>query len=146
MNKTIQKLPCVGLIIVVVLLWAGVCSAGAKFTTTAGGLRYQDLEVGSGETAQTGKVAVIHFTAWLDNKGAKGVQFYDTREHGEPVAFKIGTDWVMPAWNIGVPGMKVGGQRRLMIPAKLGYGERGAGEVVPPNADLIFEVELVDVR
>jgi FKBP-type peptidyl-prolyl cis-trans isomerase len=147
MKKPVEMMPGPIWVLAVVLLLAGVCRAQAEYTQTPSGLRYQDLKAGSGETAQTGKVAVIHFRAWLDDNGAKGAKFFDTRkQRGEPVAFKVGTDKVMPGWNIGVAGMKKGGKRRLMIPAALGYGAKSAGEVVPPNADLIFEVELVDVR
>ena len=147
MKNTMKILPGAVRVLFVVLLFAGICWAQAEYTQTPSGLRYRDLEVGSGETAETGKVAVIHFKAWLDDNGVKGAKFFDTRkQRGEPVAFKIGTDKVMPGWNIGVAGMKKGGKRRLMIPAVLGYGTKGAGEAVPPNADLIFDVELVDVR
>jgi FKBP-type peptidyl-prolyl cis-trans isomerase len=142
-----QKLPKYVSMLIIVLVFAAASSAQEGFVVTESGLRYQDLEVGSGEAAETGKVAVIHFTAWRDDNGAKGVQFFDTREQrGKPVAFKVGTDKVMPGWNIGVVGMKVGGRRRLMVPAALGYGAKSVGEVVPPNADLIFDVELIEVR
>jgi len=147
MKKAAKKLAGALRLALIVLLLAGVCRAEAEYTQTPSGLRYLDLVIGSGQAAETGKVAVIHFTAWLDDNGAKGEQFFNTREQrGKPVAFKVGTDKVMPGWNIGVAGMKVGGKRRLMIPAALGYGAKSAGEAVPPNADLIFDVELVDVR
>jgi FKBP-type peptidyl-prolyl cis-trans isomerase len=132
--------------LIMIVVFAAAASAQQGIVFTESGLRYQELEIGSGEPAASGKVAVIHFTAWLDDSGAKGAQYFDTREHGEPVAFKLGTDNVMPGWNIGVEGMRVGGKRLLMIPAKLGYGAKGVGELVPPHADLIFEVELVDIR
>jgi hypothetical protein len=82
----------------------------------------------------------------LDDNGTKGKQIFNSRERQTPVAFKIGADLVIPAWNIGVVGMKVGGRRRLMVPAKLGYGAGGSAEVIPPNADLIYDSELIEVR
>jgi FKBP-type peptidyl-prolyl cis-trans isomerase len=129
-----------------IAVFAAAAAAQQGFVFTESGLRYQELEIGGGEAAESGKVAVIHFTAWLDDDGTKGAPYFDTREQGEPVAFKVGTDNVMPGWNIGVAGMRVGGKRLLMIPARLGYGAKGVAELVPPHADLIFEVELVDVR
>jgi len=147
MKNTMKILAGAVQVLVVVLLFAGFCWAQAEYTQTPGGLRYRDLAAGSGEAAQAGKVAAIHFKAWLDDNGAKGPKIFDTRkQRGKPVVFKIGTDKVIPGWNIGVAGMKKGGKRRLMVPAGLGYGAEGAGEAVPPNADLIFEVELVDIR
>ena len=133
-------------ILLIVFVFAAASSAQKGFVVTASGLKYKDLETGTGETAETGKIAVIHFVAWLDDNGKKGKQFFNSRVEEKPVAFKIGADIVIPGWNIGVAGMKVGGKRRLMIPAALGYGSKGAGEVVPPNADLIFDVELIEVK
>ena len=102
--------------------------------------------MGTGDVAEVGKIAVIHFSAWLDDYGTKGKEFFDSRDRGKPISFKIGTDKVMKGWNIGVAGMKVGGTRRLMIPSELGYGADGVGDVVPPNADLIFEIELLALK
>ena len=124
-----------------------VSSAGkAGFTATTGGLRYRDIKIGSGAAAQIGRVAVIHFSGWLAHNGAKGKKIFDSRDQGKPIAFKIGTDKVIKGWNIGVIGMRVGGKRRLLVPAKLGYGAKGVEGIVPPNADLIFDIELIGLR
>lgn len=120
--------------------------AGQGFVVRESGLKYEDLVAGSGATAEVGKIAVIHIKGWLDHNGRMGAEFVDSKSLGKPVAFEIGTSSVMKAWNEGVPGMKVGGKRRLMVPSRLGYGAKGAGKDVPPNADLIIDVELLDVR
>lgn len=133
-------------LLVMALFFAAVSSAQKGFVLTAGGLRYRDIKIGSGEAAEAGKVAVIHFTAWLDDNGTKGRQIFNSREERQPVAFKIGAAEVIPGWNIGVAGMRAGGKRRLMVPAELGYGAGGSGEVIPPNADLIYDIELIEVR
>ena len=131
-----------------IMLWAVAATAfaGGEATVLESGLRYQDLVVGTGATAETGKVATIHMTGWLDNGGVKGDEFFDSRHQGQPIMFKIGTDRVMKAWNLGVVGMKAGGKRRLMVPASLGYGSKGVADIVPPDSDLILEIELLDVR
>ena len=100
----------------------------------------------SGRTAEIGKVAVIHFTAWFDVDGTKGKMIFDSRDRGEPVAFKIGTDGVIKGWNIGVAGMKTGGRRRLMVDSDMAYGAKGSGDAIPPHADLIYEIELIEVK
>jgi len=111
------------------------------------GLKYQDLVTGTGDTAEIGKIATIHLVGWLDDNGQKGDKFFDSpRDYGRPITFKIGTDRVMKAWNIGVDGMKVGGKRRLRVPAALGYGAKGVDDIVPPNSDLILEIALVEVK
>jgi hypothetical protein len=131
-----------------ILLWAvaAVSFAGGEITVLESGLRYQELVVGTGITAETGKIATIHMTGWLDDGGRKGDKFFDSRDQGQPIMFKIGTDRVMKAWNLGVVGMKPGGKRRLMVPASLGYGSKGVAGIVPPDSDLILEIELLDVR
>ena len=91
-------------------------------------------------------IVVVHLIGWLDDNGAKGSNFISTYDRGKPLSFKLGTDKVMKAWSEGVRGMKTGGRRRLLVPSKLGYGERGVAEIVPPNADLVFDVELLEVR
>ena len=113
---------------------------------TASGLAYKDFEIGSGELAEVGRVAVIHFTGWIEANGTKGDVFFNSRDRGKPITFKIGTDKVMKAWNIGVTGMNAGGKRRLMVPAELGYGARGVDDLIPPNANLIFDIELLEVK
>ena len=120
--------------------------ADQGIVATESGLAYIDLEDGTGPVAELGKIAVIHFIGWLDENGEKGKQFFSSRDRGEPVAFKLGTDGVMHGWNIGLIGMKAGGKRRLMIPYQLGYGADGVEDVVPPYSDLIFEIELIEVK
>ena len=105
------------------------------------GLEWEDIEVGTGPLAGD-KTAVVHYTGWLED----GTQFDSSRDHDRPFSFPVGAGRVIKGWDEGVATMKVGGKRRLKIPAKLGYGERGAGGVIPPNATLIFEVELLEVR
>lgn len=131
-----------------ILLWAlaAVSFAGDEVAVLDSGLKYQDLVVGTGETAEAGKIATIHLAGWLDDSGRKGVKFFDSHDQSQPIMFKIGTDRVMKAWNLGVVGMKAGGKRRLMVPASLGYGSKGVADIVPPDSDLILEIELVGVK
>ncbi|MBT8363731.1 MAG: FKBP-type peptidyl-prolyl cis-trans isomerase [Deltaproteobacteria bacterium] len=123
-----------------------VSMAQQNFIIMDSGLRYLDFEKGIGAIAETGKIVVVHLIGWLDDNGAKGSKFISTYDRGKPVSFKLGTDKVMQAWSEGVRGMKTGGKRRLLVPAKLGYGKKGVAEIVPPNADLVFDVELLEVR
>ncbi len=123
-----------------------VSMAQQNFIVTDSGLRYLDFEKGIGAIAETGKIVVVHLIGWLDHNGAKGSKFISTYDRGKPLAFKLGTDKVMKAWSEGVRGMKTGGKRRLLVPSKLGYGKKGVAEIVPPNADLVFDVELLEVR
>ena len=118
-------------------------------TTTASGLQYQDTTVGAGVTAQAGKRVSVHYTGWLFDPDApknKGTKFDSSRDRGQPFTFPLGAGRVIRGWDQGVEGMKIGGRRTLIIPADMGYGARGAGGVIPPNATLIFDVELLDVR
>ena len=112
--------------------------------TTPSGLQYEDTEVGTGATA-TGGTCVMHYTGWLWTDAAKGKKFDSSLDRGSPFSFALGRGQVIKGWDEGVAGMKVGGKRKLMIPAKLAYGERGAGGVIPPNAELRFEVELLRI-
>ena len=120
--------------------------AQQDFIIMDNGLRYLDFGTGSGAIAETGMIVVVHLIGWLDDNGAKGMQFISTYDRGKPVSFKLGTDKVMKAWSEGVQGMKTGGKRRLLAPSKLGYGEKGVADIIPPNADLVFDVELLEVR
>jgi FKBP-type peptidyl-prolyl cis-trans isomerase FkpA len=115
-------------------------------TMTASGLQYEDLTVGSGDEAKAGNRVVVHYTGWLQNTdGSAGAKFDSSKDRNDPFDFPLGAGHVIKGWDEGVQGMKVGGVRKLIIPASLGYGARGAGGVIPPNATLIFEVELLGV-
>lgn len=114
--------------------------------TTPSGLRYVDEKVGSGAEAVSGKSVSVHYTGWLNKGGEKGEKFDSSLGRGRPFEFPLGAKRVIQGWDEGVAGMKVGGKRVLYIPSKLGYGDRGAGGAIPPNADLIFEVELLEVK
>lgn len=117
-----------------------------NLTKSPSGLEYADVVVGTGEEAVPGKVAVVHYTGWLNKYGKKDIKFDSSHDRKQPFEFPLGAGRVIKGWEEGVAGMKVGGKRVLYIPASLGYGERGAGSVIPPNAKLIFEVELLEVK
>ncbi len=110
--------------------------------TTSSGLQYQDIVVGTGASPQKGQTAVVHYTGWL----ADGRKFDSSKDRGQPFSFPVGMGRVIKGWDEGVATMKVGGKRKLIIPPSLGYGAQGAGGVIPPNATLTFEVELLDVK
>lgn len=110
--------------------------------TTESGLKYVDLVVGTGREATAGDLATVHYTGWLTN----GTKFDSSVDRRDPFSFPIGSGKVIRGWDEGVAGMKVGGKRKLTIPPQLGYGSRGAGGVIPPNATLVFDVELLEVR
>ncbi|MEJ8568063.1 FKBP-type peptidyl-prolyl cis-trans isomerase [Elongatibacter sediminis] len=130
-------------LIVACLLLAPSLSADT-FRGGAGGMRIKDLQSGSGEVAAEGMIATIHFTGWLDDRGARGREVYNSRrQRGEPVSFVIGTDGVMPAWNEGVLGMRPGGRRLLLVPPGMAWGERAIEGVVPANAAMQFTIELI---
>lgn len=107
--------------------------------TTASGLQYEDITVGSGATAKAGNLVSVHYTGWLTD----GTKFDSSKDRNEPFDFNLGAGQVIKGWDEGVQGMQVGGVRKLTIPAALGYGARGAGGVIPPNATLVFEVEFL---
>jgi FKBP-type peptidyl-prolyl cis-trans isomerase FkpA len=115
-------------------------------TTTASGLQYEDTVTGTGAEAVAGRAVRVHYTGWLHDAGAphgRGAKFDSSKDRGQPFAFDLGAGRVIRGWDEGVQGMKVGGTRVLTIPPELGYGVRGAGGVIPPNATLVFEVELL---
>ena len=114
--------------------------------TTESGLQYEDTTVGDGAEASAGQNVQVHYTGWLQNDdGSAGAKFDSSKDRGTPFGFLLGARHVIGGWDEGVQGMKVGGARRLVIPPALGYGARGAGGVIPPNATLIFDVELLAV-
>ena len=115
------------------------------YSTTASGLQVEDVVVGSGPLAQAGQQVRVHYTGWLYENGQAGTKFDSSKDRGDPFDFPLGAGHVIRGWDEGVTGMKVGGTRRLIIPAALGYGARGAGGVIPPNATLLFEVDLIEV-
>ena len=110
------------------------------------GLKYTDSTVGTGAEATPGKRVSVHYTGWLYENGQKGKKFDSSLDRGEPFAFPLGGGQVIKGWDQGVAGMKVGGKRTLIIPPELGYGARGAGGVIGPNATLMFDVELLNVQ
>lgn len=117
-----------------------------KMTTTESGLQYRDIKEGTGAEPKKGQTVVVHYTGWLWEDGKKGDKFDSSVDRGQKFDFQIGVGQVIKGWDEGVGTMKVGGKRELLIPAKLAYGSRGAGGVIPPNATLLFEVELFDVK
>jgi peptidylprolyl isomerase len=140
----------------VVAALTGVFAAGAPTTalaqaagatvTTPSGLKITDTVVGTGATPKPGQICVMHYTGWLYQNGAKGQKFDSSVDRGRPFEFPIGQRQVIAGWDEGVATMKVGGKRTLVIPPELGYGARGAGGVIPPNATLIFDVELLGLK
>ena len=114
-------------------------------TTTPSGLIINDTVVGNGDTAFAGKQVTVHYTGWLFYGGERGKKFDSSKDRGDPFDFPLGAGHVIKGWDEGVQGMKVGGSRTLTIPPNLGYGARGAGGDIPPNATLIFDVELLEV-
>jgi FKBP-type peptidyl-prolyl cis-trans isomerase len=120
---------------------AATASSGATITT-ASGLQYVILQQGSGQVAEAGHMVTVHYTGWLTN----GTKFDSSVDRGQPFQFGLGQGQVIKGWDEGVAGMKVGEKRKLIIPSNLGYGERGAGNVIPPNSTLVFDVELLGVQ
>jgi len=112
---------------------------------TASGLQYEDTVTGQGATAKSGQRVRVHYTGWLYNNDQAGAKFDSSKDRNQPFEFALGGGQVINGWDEGVAGMQVGGTRRLVIPPHLGYGARGAGGVIPPNATLLFEVELLGV-
>jgi peptidylprolyl isomerase len=153
-----QAFPRTRTLVALVLVTAltGVFAAGASTTataqevgktvTTSSGLQITDSKIGTGATPRPGQICVMHYTGWLYQGGAKGQKFDSSLDRGRPFEFPIGRQRVIAGWDEGVASMKVGGKRTLIIPPALGYGARGAGGVIPPNATLMFDVELIGVK
>jgi peptidylprolyl isomerase len=118
----------------------------AKPVTTSSGLQIIDTKPGTGASPKSGQTVVVHYTGWLYNDGVKGKKFDSSVDRGEPFEFPIGQGQVIKGWDEGVGSMKIGGKRTLIIPPALGYGARGAGGAIPPNATLMFDVELLSVK
>lgn len=138
---------CVLIALTLILGGEGIMAATENYSsnqevTTSSGLKYVDQVLGTGDVAVAGKTTTVHYTGWLEN----GKKFDSSVDRGQPFSFPLGGGRVIRGWDEGVEGMKVGGKRKLTIPSDLGYGSRGAGGVIPPNATLIFDVELLGVK
>ncbi|MFY4729733.1 FKBP-type peptidyl-prolyl cis-trans isomerase [Nitrospira sp. BLG_2] len=142
-----MKSPYISSIVMMLILTStlgvgGSMAENKQEVITPSGLKYIDQAIGTGDAAVAGKTASVHYTGWLEN----GTKFDSSVDRGQPFSFPLGAGRVIKGWDEGVQGMKVGGKRKLTIPSDLGYGSRGAGGVIPPNATLIFDVELLGVR
>lgn len=135
-------------ILILILMAVFMCATDgmAAMVTSDSGLRYEDHKVGDGATAVRGDRVSVHYTGWLSDEGKKGTKFDSSVDSGRKFSFLLGAGRVIKGWDEGVAGMKIGSKRTLYIPAKLGYGSRGSGRSIPPGADLIFDVELLDIR
>jgi peptidylprolyl isomerase len=136
---------CGAIVAVGTTLPATAQSAG-KTMTTASGLQITDTQVGTGASPKRGQTAVVHYTGWLYTNGVKGKKFDSSVDRNEPFEFPVGMGRVIRGWDEGVMSMKVGGKRTLIIPPALGYGANGAGSAIPPNATLMFDIELLGVK
>ena len=150
-RKIVLGLRLAGAALALAMSVAGAClghavAAEPKVTEMPDGLKYTDSKVGDGAVASPGATVSVHYTGWLDKDGAKGAKFDSSLDRGQPFQFTLGAQQVIAGWDEGVAGMKVGGERTLIIPPELGYGARGAGGVIPPNATLIFDVQLLKVQ
>ena len=125
---------------------SAMSQSSAKPVTTSSGLQIVDTKPGTGASPRAGQTVVVHYTGWLYANGTKGKKFDSSVDRNEPFEFPVGAGRVIKGWDEGVAGMKVGGKRTLIIPPQLGYGARGAGGVIPPNATLMFDVELLGLK
>jgi len=142
-----RAVPRRGLLLALAALAVPLTPAQAQpVMTTPSGLKIIDTQPGTGAAPKTGQTCVMHYTGWLYENATKGKKFDSSVDRNEPFEFKIGVGQVIRGWDEGVSTMKVGGKRTLIIPPELGYGARGAGGVIPPNATLMFDVELLAVK
>jgi peptidylprolyl isomerase len=150
MRTTFSTLAAIALTVltasVISIPTSAMAQTPGKAMTTASGLQIIDTKVGTGATPKTGQICVVHYTGWLYQDGQKGKKFDSSVDRNDPLQFPVGQRKVIAGWDEGVASMKVGGKRTLIIPPELGYGARGAGGVIPPNATLMFDVELLDVK
>ena len=128
------------------ILAAPAAAQEGKAIELADGLKYTEVKIGDGQDAQKGFLVAVQYTGWLYKNGARGAKFDSSLDRNDPFSFPVGGGQVIQGWDQGVAGMQVGGKRQLVIPAELGYGSRGAGGVIPPNATLLFDVELLSIR
>ena len=133
------------LILMTLVLAVAIAAGQEKMTTTKSGLKYIDQKVGSGDVAMKGNTVSVHYTGWFYTEGKRGAKFDSSLDRKMPFEFKLGARQVIPGWDEGVEGMKVGGKREHIIPPDLGYGPRGMPGIIPPNSTLNFEVELLKV-
>jgi len=143
MMKNILTLVAIALSIGLV---TGAWAADEAFRAGPGGMQIKDLQSGQGQAAVSGQVATIHFVGWIDEQGTKGREIYNSRDQGQAVSFVIGTDGVMKGWNEGVIGMKTGGQRMLLLPSSMAWGERKIEGVVPVHSAMMFQIELINLE
>ncbi|MDX1412376.1 MAG: FKBP-type peptidyl-prolyl cis-trans isomerase [Nitrospirales bacterium] len=131
-----------GMGLILLLLQGNGKAEQGQMVSTPSGLQYIDLVLGKGRVAKAGDLALVHYTGWLKD----GTKFDSSKDRNQPFEFPLGAGRVIKGWDEGVVGMKIGGKRKLIIPPQLGYGARGAGHVIPPNATLTFEVELLNLQ
>ncbi|MDP4024575.1 FKBP-type peptidyl-prolyl cis-trans isomerase [Methylobacterium sp. NEAU 140] len=139
-------MPRLSLIAGAALIAMTASAQAAETVTLPSGLKYQDEVVGTGPQPKPGQQVTVQYTGWLDEGGKKGKKFDSSRDRNQPFSFPLGAGQVIQGWDLGVATMKQGGKRTLIIPPELGYGARGAGGVIPPNATLIFDVELLGAK
>ena len=140
-----HAVPRLLLVLIMVSQFVGTV-AGEAFEPTPGGALYKEVVIGGGPVAAVGDIATIHFRGWLARNGWQGEELVNSRKERQTISFVIGTERVMPGWNEGVIGMREGGKRLVKLPPELGFGAKGSAGVIPPNAGLIFMMELVTLR